>query len=257
MSGNHLTRREMKRDEVAEAVGTTVDYFGAHAKTIGYGIAAVVVLALGILVWKLWSSGRQEKAASDLAQAVKVATAPIIPVPNPATPEAEGPKPDDADAPSFADATARREKAKKLFLDLRGKYGSTDAGDIAGLYLGSIAAEEGKLDEARKLWQEFVDDHSGHMLAGNARLNLVELDRREGKGEALVGDLQAMIGDADAPLPQDAVLYELAATFESLKRDAEAKKTYQRIVDEYPRSSYRSVAQQKLAPTGAFAPSPL
>lgn len=250
MSGNHLTRREMKRDEVAEAVESTVDYFGSHAKTIGYAVAAVVVLALGLLVWKLWSSGHQEKAAAELAKAVKVASAPIV-----AT--AAEAKPDDADAPSFADATARRAKAKKMLEDVRAKFSSTDAGDVAGLYLGSIAAEENKLDDARKLWQEFVDDHSGHMLAGNARLNLVELDRRQGKGEALVGELQAMIGNADAPLPQDAILFELAQTYETMKRDAEAKKTFQRIVDEYPRSSYRSAAQQRLGPTGGFAPSPL
>ena len=72
-----------------------------------------------------------------------------------------------------------------------------------------------------------------------------------------MGELQAMIGDADASLPQDAILFELAQTYESMKRDAEAKKTFQRIVDEYPRSSYRSAAQQRLGPTGGFAPSPL
>ncbi|HXU46269.1 MAG TPA: tetratricopeptide repeat protein [Thermoanaerobaculia bacterium] len=242
MSSTHLTRKEIKRDEVALAVGRTVHYAEDHRRTILLVVAGVILAIVAYFGIRFVRSQSQEKAGSALSEALKVAGAPI---------QKEGAKPGDPDQPSFPTAEARRERAKALFETVRKNQGSTMAADVAGVYLGSIAAEEGKLDEARKLWQDFVDDHPSDLLAGNARLNLIELDRKEGKIEKVVGDLQKLLDDADSPLPQDAVLYELASVYEAQKRDVEAKKTYQRILDEYPQSAYRSLAQQKVATGGA------
>jgi hypothetical protein len=43
------------------------------------------------------------------------------------------------------------------------------------------------------------------------------------------------------------VLHELGATLEQLHRPQEAIQSYQRILDEFPQSPYRSDAQQKIA----------
>ena len=130
---------------------------------------------------------------------------------------------------------------------MRSDYGSTDAADVAGLYLAQLAADAGKLDEARKLWSDFVDGHKGSMLAAEARLNLIALDRKQGKGEDVVKELRAMLEKGDAPLPQDVILHELACTLEQLHRPQEAIQSYQRILDEFPQSPFRSDAQQKVS----------
>jgi predicted negative regulator of RcsB-dependent stress response len=233
-----LTRKDIKRDELADVVGRGVEYAGGHIRTIVYavgGLLLLVLLGVGITYWR----GRQNEAGSQaLSAAVKVYQAPVA---------ATGAKPDDPTTPSFVTDEARRAKAKTLLAKVRDDYGSTKAADVAGLYLAQIAADEGKLDEARKLWSDFADEHKGNMLAAEARLNVIALDRKQGKGEEVVKELRGMLEKGDAPLPQDAILHELGLTLEELKRPQEAIQSYQRILDEFPQSPFRGDAQQKVA----------
>ncbi|HEX6904339.1 MAG TPA: tetratricopeptide repeat protein [Thermoanaerobaculia bacterium] len=233
-----LTRKEIKRDEFAAAVGRSVEYAESHVRTIAYAIGAVLLLiALGVAFY-FWRGSRLQGANEALAQATRVYLAPI---------SATGAKPNDPDEPSFANEAARRAQAKPLLEKVQADYGSTDAADVAGLYLAQIAADEGRLDDARKGWQEFVDDHGDHLLAIEARLNLINLDRKQGKAEKVADELRRMLDGNDKTLPQDLVLFELGATLEQLNRKQEAAQTYQRILDEFPQSPYGSEAQQKVS----------
>ncbi|HXU29830.1 MAG TPA: tetratricopeptide repeat protein [Thermoanaerobaculia bacterium] len=245
MSSTHLTRKEIKRDEVAAAVGRSVDYAQSHGRTIGIGIGAAVLVLLVLLGFWGFRASQRGKASAALGEALQLASAPI---------QATGATPDDPDTPSFATPEARRARAKKAFENVRETFRFSAAAEVASVYLGQIAAEEGKLDEARKLWEDYVDDHPDDMLAGNVKLNLIELDRRAGKTDAIIASLEKMLDASDGPLPKDAILYELATAYESAKRETEAKKTYQRILDEYPQSGYHTLAQQKVGGAGAGAP---
>lgn len=233
-----LTRKEIKRDELADAVGRSVEFAGSHVRSIAYavgGVLLIVLLAVGI---NFYRHHRQEQASQALAQATKVYQAPVA---------ATGAKPADPDQPSFPTDEARRARAKELLQKVHDDYGSTAAGGVAGLYLAQMAADAGKLDDARKLWSDFADDHKGTMLAAEARLNLLALDRKQGKGEEVVKQLRTMLEKGDAPLPQDVILHELGLTLEQLHRPQEAIQSYQRILDEFPQSPLRSDAQQKVA----------
>jgi tetratricopeptide (TPR) repeat protein len=233
-----LTRKEIKRDEFASAVGRSVEYAESHARTILYalgGALALLVIGLGLY---FWLGSRSERANEALAYAIRVQQAPI---------EAAAPRPQDRLAPSFATEAARQARAKELFQEVHEEFGGTDAGDVAGLYLAQIAAQEGQPDRARELWTDFVEEHGDHALAGEARLNLFALDRQQGKGEELVTRLRGMLEESEPPLPKDAVLYELGMTLEQLNRPQEAIQAYQQILDDYPQSAYRQDAQQKVS----------
>lgn len=235
---DRLTRKEMRRDEFADVVGKGVEYAETHTRAILYAVGAFALVALlagGIYVFL---SHRTDRANEALGHALKVYTAPI---------DAGAPKPDDPQTPSFASEAARKERSRKLFAAVRDDYGSTDAADVAGLYLAQMDAEEGKLADARKVWEAFVKEHQGHMLAGQAQLNLLSLDRKEGKGQEVAQKLRSMLEDAEPALPQDVILFELGDTLEQLGQKPEALLQYQRILDEYPQSPYHSEAQQKVA----------
>jgi tetratricopeptide (TPR) repeat protein len=233
-----LTRKEIKRDDFAAAVGRSVEYAESHVRTILYAVVGVVLVA-GLAVAAYFYLGQRRQGANQaLAEAMKVYQAPVV---------ATGAKPNDPSAPSFPTEAARRARAKELLEKVRDDHGMSDAGDVAGLYLAQIAAAEDRLDEARKLWSDFADEHRGTMLAGEARLNLIDLDRKQGKSEQVVHELQAMLEQGDAPLPQDVILSELAKTLEELRRPREAVGFYQRILDEFPQSPYRQEAQQKIS----------
>jgi predicted negative regulator of RcsB-dependent stress response len=233
-----LTRKEIKRDDFAAAVGRSVEYAESHVRTILYAIGGV--LALGAVAAGIWFylGSRKQDANEALAAATKVYQAPIA---------ATGAKPNDSSEPSFATEAARRARAKELLQKVRDDYGMSDAADVAGLYLAQIAADAGRLDEARKLWSDFIDEHGDSMLASEARLNLIDLDRKQGKAEQVVKDLQAMLEKGESPLPQDVILNELGKTQEQLHRPTEAVQSYQRILDEFPQSPYRQEAQQKVS----------
>lgn len=241
---SHLTRKEMKTNELATAVGRTVDYAEHHARGLVWaiaGLAAAALVGLGMFVWLQHRGGQANEA---LAAAMKVYAAPIDPA---------APKPDDAGAPSFATEQARRARAKALFEEVQDNHPLSDAGDIAGLFLADIALAESNPGRARELWADFLDEHDGHVLAGETRLNLIALDRSQGKAQAVATELEGLLEDPEPPLPLDVLLYELAVTQEQLGKTAEATQAYQRIVDEYPRSSYRQLAQQKVTATSPGA----
>ncbi len=234
---SHLTRKEMKKNELATAVNRTVDYAEHHTRGLLVGLGALALAALaGLGVWA-WLQQRGRGANEALAEAMEIYEAPIDPV---------APKPNDPAAPSFASEAERRARAKGRFEEVRDDHPWSDAGDIAGLFLADIAVAEGNARRARELWQDFLDEHEGHVLAGETRLNLFSLDRSQGKAQAVAAQLERLLEDAEPPLPQDVLLYELAITKEQLGRTDEATQAYQRIVDEYPRSSYRQLAQQKV-----------
>ncbi|HEY4595553.1 MAG TPA: tetratricopeptide repeat protein [Thermoanaerobaculia bacterium] len=232
-----LTRKDMKRDEFTAVVGRGVEYAETHVRTLVYAVGGLLLLIALAVGFYYYRNGQKEKANQALADAMKVYHAPVT---------ATGAKPNDPDEPSFPTDAARRTRAKELLTRVHQGYGSTDAGDVAGLYLAQIAADEGRLDEARKLWSDYADGHKGTMLGAEARLNLLSLDRKQGKGEAVVKELRSMLEKGDSPLPQDLILRELGATLEDLHRPQEAIQSYQRIIDEFPQSTFRAEAQQKI-----------
>jgi tetratricopeptide (TPR) repeat protein len=235
---DRLTRKEIRRDEFADVVGKGMEYAETHTRAILYAVGAIALVTLLTGAVYLFLNHRTDKANEALGHALKAYAAPV---------DASAPKPDDPQAPSFATDAARKERSRQLLQGVRDDFGSTDAADVADLYLAEMDAENGKLADARKVWESFVKEHKGHMLAGQAQLNLLALDRKEGKAQEVVQKLRAMLEDAEPPLPQDVVLYELGDTLEQLGQKPEALLQYQRILDEYPQSPYHSEAQQKVA----------
>ena len=233
-----LSRKDIKRDDFANAVERSVEYAESHTRMILYILGAIVVLGALAYGIRAFLAQRSAAASADLSRALDVYEAQIVQT---------GAKPQDKEHPSFPDEASRRARAKQLFEEVRAKHGSTDAADVAGLYLAQIAVAEGKLDQAQKLWSEFVDSHKDTAPAAEARLNLYDLKRKQGQAEELVGQLRPLLDDSSSPLPKDVVLYQLGLTYDTLQRKQEAIGAYQRILDEFPQSPYRQEAQQKIA----------
>jgi len=82
------------------------------------------------------------------------------------------------------------------------------------------------------------------------RRTLLDLDRKEGKGEQVVQRLRADLEKEEKPLPEDVILFELGTTLEQLGRKQEAHDAFQRVVDEYPDSAWVSKATQKVRELG-------
>ena len=235
---HHLSRKEIKRDEVREALGRSVVYVRGHERTALWIVGGLLgVLLIAALV--VFILGRRETSAADrLAEGLRVYGADV---------DVLDPAPDDAEKPRFASDQERLDKAKTIFTGLVDGYGGTDAGQVAKAYLGEIAASQGDIETARRLWTEYLGENPGSVLAVSVELNLLALDREAGKLEEVRAGLEKQLEEgADRTLPEDVVLYELAQTLDALGRESEAQDLLQRLVDDHPRSPFAFQARQRL-----------
>jgi predicted negative regulator of RcsB-dependent stress response len=175
-----ISRKELKTDKFALEVGQTVTYFEDHRKELlKYAAiaAAIAVIIVGI-IW--YRSHQRTLRQQDLTVAIQTQEASI-----------GGTSPGSVfNFPSLAE---KEKAAAKAFAEVASKYSGTEEGVIALNYLGSIAVDQGKLDEAEKRFKEVAD--SGHKnIASLAKLSLGQLYVLQGRtkdGEAQLRDLIA------------------------------------------------------------------
>ncbi len=271
---SRLTREEIQRDEVREAVFSASAWFAEHVRQILIGIAAAIAVVIGVVLFLGYQDRREAEASFQLSEALEVyraeveapetdATLDLFDTPPDSAPgeddagEAETPVAEDDgedEGLSFASEAERRAEARVALEAVQESYGSTASGRLAAVYLGQIAADEGDTATARELWTEYLDTDGGdHALAVNLQLNLYSLDRAEGRSEQLAAELRGAVATETSALPKDALLFELGATLEQLGDEEGARETFQRIVDEHPDSGYAIRARQQLGPAPAPA----
>jgi tetratricopeptide (TPR) repeat protein len=223
---------------VLETASRFFGYITEHTRGLLLAVLAVLALVLVAVGVFAYLDGRQERANEAFAEALAVFDADVVGV---------GASPEDPLSPSFASEESRDLKARELFEEVQTTYGSTSVGRIAGVYLGKLALRSGDTARARELWESFVESDADDMLMMEVRLNLLAMDRAEGRGEEVVSQLREEIGSSTPTLPIAVSLDQLATTLEELGRIDEAREVYQRIIDEHPGSPYLSRAQQRLS----------
>lgn len=231
-----LTRKQIKedirQDEVRTAISYTYEQLQSH-RNLAIGIVvAVVVAAVGFAAVRTYLGHREKLAAEELARAIKLYDAPI---------RETGAKPEDPHTPSFASEEARAERAREALEEV----GGGASRGVARLFLADLAIRKGDKAAARQHWEAFLTDHEKDILAVSVRLNLLRLDREEGKVEEVARELEAELEKQDRTLPEDVILFELARTLDALDRGEEAQDYYQRILDDHPQSPYSVEARDK------------
>lgn len=175
-----ITRKELKTDKFALEVEHTVDFFEEHrTEIIRYGAIAVAVAAIVVAVF-LYRGHEHGIRQEALSHALDVQNAPVG-------------QPAPGGNLSFPTQEAKEKEAVKLFSELASKYSGTDEGYIAEYYLGTIAADQGKMRDAEKRFQS-VADSAGKQYSSLAKLSLAQVYFAEGKnnqGEKLLRDLIA------------------------------------------------------------------
>lgn len=174
---SRITRKELKTDQVALQVEHGISFFEHHQKEFGKyaGIAAIVaVLILGYSIYSRNQAGKREAA---LASAIRVQEAGVGVSGNGGL--------------AFPTQEAKDTESLRVFADLHTKYSGSTEGDIAQYYLGSIKADQGKLAEAEKLFQE-ASQKSDEKYASLAKFSLAQIyfgDGRAAQGEKMLREL--------------------------------------------------------------------
>src|SRR6059036_2273901 len=224
-----ITRRELKRNELVETFGKTVDYVSQHRRGAVEAIAAagaVLLIAAGFFLFRGW---RERQAGRDLSAALEILETPVAGDPAAAT------------APrTFPNATEREREAMTHVKKAAAK-GGTSAGRAAQVIL---AAHGDKAAQSPEALSKAARDEQAEVAAA-AEIDAARLLTAQGKTTEAIDRLKRAIESPKSAAPKDALLYVLAQTYEKAGSSADARATYQRLVTDYPNSPYRPDARQK------------
>jgi predicted negative regulator of RcsB-dependent stress response len=174
----NLTRKELlKEDKFKVEAANTFDYLSTHRKeAVRYGgiALAVIIVVAGFFYYRTSQHSVREQI---LGEDIALSNAPI------GQPQPGG--------PSFPTQAAKNDAVTKAFTKLVADYDGTQEAYVAEYFLGTLALDAGKVDEARKKYQDAAD-HADANYASVAKLALAQLDFAENRlpdAENLLKDL--------------------------------------------------------------------
>ena len=173
-----ITRKELKSDKFALEVEQTVDFVTEHRRElVRYGSVAVAIIVVAVAGY-FYARRQQTIREQALADAIQIQEAPVEP-PNPSV------------LITFPTEDAKSAAATKAFSEIAARYSGSNEAAVAKYYLGAIAADQGKMADAEKLFKEAAQGGDKN-YASLARLSLAQVYVEEGRtadGEKILRDL--------------------------------------------------------------------
>lgn len=204
-----ITRKELKTDKFALEVEHTVDFFEDHRQEfIRYGAIALAAVLL-ILGYAVYSRHRHTEREQALTQAITTQEAAIAPY------STNG-------GLAFPTQEAKDQAATKAFTAIRAKYSGSAEAEVAGYYLGSILADQGKIADAQKMLEE-VAEKGDARYASLAKFSLAQIYFAEGRSDQGEKLLRDMIAHPTVFVSKDQATVSLAG-YLMAKKPEEARK---------------------------------
>jgi len=228
--GQRITRKQLKEDEFASTIDRALRWLIDHWRPLAGALGAIIAVVLLWWAGSVWSGSRAASASMHLAEAVE-------------TYMGEG-------ATTTGVPSGDLEAAEAAFRSVVDRYGRSDQGDVARLYLARIMMGRGETDAARDMLLKLSESHRNDALGRVATLDLIALRIESGQAAEVEGELQAMVRGENPRLPRDAALYELGVLYVKEQRFDEARQYLQQLVDDFPESPYVFTARQRLTELG-------
>ena len=252
--------RELQHDKFRDTAGKIFDRVGdkleGQGKTLLYGLAGIVLLAVVLGVYLKWSNRKADEARRALGRAIAIATAPVStasPIPG-------------APAPAYSSEQERSQRAIEVFQQVANKYGDpyrtqahyfiatnllsidrakglselaavsqssvVEPAALAKFALAQALEADGKYDEAAKLYSELAARNIEVVTSDSANLRLAGVYEKQGKKKEAVDLLFNIVEasrkakDADGiPLPPSSAARDASEKLQKLDADRYAKLT--------------------------------
>lgn len=214
-------RHKLETDALILRVEQAVDWAQDHRRTLVTVIAATVGIALLLGAFLVNRGNRKEAARARLA----TLTAEI----QQATGGVEGQR-----GPCEASLSELERLADA--------EGNSIEGRTARYYAGICQRALGAREDAAASFERTRGRND--LLAELATLSLAGVQRNSGQGEEAALTYRSLLGGA-GELPLDPVLFELGVLEEEQGRPEAAIELYERIVEEYPASAFRDLAESR------------
>lgn len=228
----HISRRELKKDEVRDTFGRGAEAVLSHQQLTLYLLIAAIVVVVGFFGWRAYSERQTVKAFADFDGAMKVFQAPV------GVPSAPG-------ETTYADPNKKFTEAEQKFAGVASKYPRTRAGELARYYAALSLEKLDKNEDAKKYLQGLAGTKDEDVSA-MARFELAGLEDRMGQGDDAVKLYEQLMAKPTVLVPKPVVMLALADHY-SLKNPTEAAKLYTQVKSDYPDTPMATQADQALA----------
>jgi hypothetical protein len=237
MSKDHLSRKDLRHDELQDALVGAQHYISDHQretkKWVAIAVGAVVLIGL------IWGgiSWRNKRLSMRLSNALALYEVPL----------ATGTEKPVGNLPVFKTEKERKEAVAKELRALATDAPGSSAGKSAGMMLLSMEGQKELTADRIGQLQALASSRSGSITGGFAAAAAIDAKAAEGKTKEAIELGRKYLDSSSSPIPKDQLLFMIAQLYEKNSQPAEAKTFYQRIVNEFPRSSVRVDAQQRIA----------
>jgi predicted negative regulator of RcsB-dependent stress response len=221
-----ITQKSLKRDEFIDAAFDFGNWLEQNWAKVAKWLLAGFVAVTTIVAWSAYSRHSRAQLQDFLAQGIHLY--------------------EDAEADDFADS-AGLSTALETFDDAARRGGSGATGTLARFYRGSTLFHLGRHDEAVTSFQEVVEKSGpGDTLGDTARIMLARVYVAAGRSDEAIQLLQSVAEQEDPIVPPELALLELGRIHEETGDSEEARRTWQRVVDDHPLTVSASEARRLL-----------
>ena len=230
----HISRKELKKDEVRDTLVHAGAAVYSHQALVAYVVGIALVVSVAIFGWRFYAERQTVKASAALDEAMKIFDARIRTASEPQEPGEI----------TYVVEKNKYEDAAKKFTEVAQKYPRTRPGQLARYYEALSLEKLNRFDEAEKDLRA-VDSGGAEEFAALARFELAQIADRNGKNDEAVKLYQELLGKPTVFVPKPVVMLALAAHY-SKTNPAEAAKLYNQIKTEFPDSSAATQADEAL-----------
>lgn len=230
----HITRKELKKDEIRETLTHGAEAIASHQRQIWIygGVALVAVLA--VLGWRFYTQKQTARASLALADAMKIYQARIRTAAEPAQP----------DEVTYIDEKNKYGDADKKFMEVANRYPRTRPGQLARYYAALSLERLGRYDEAENDLKS-LESSRDESLSALARFKLAQVYDEAGKGPEAVQLYKELADKPTLFVPKPVVLLALADHYSS-SDPAQASKLYNQVKSEFPDTQAAQQADERL-----------
>ena len=233
----HLSRKELKKDEIRESFAHGAEAVVSHQQQLWTVGGVVLVVILAIVGWRFYSQRQTMKASADLDAAMKIYQAQVRDAATP--PEQIMPS-----EVTYQDSTTKYTDAEKQFAAVASRYPHTKPGVEAAYYEALSEIQLNQSDQAEKELKILASGNDAD-FAGLADYQLALLYDKTNRVPQALTIYQQLVDKPTMLVPKPLVLLSLADDY-SKSDPAQATKLYNQIKQDYPDTQAATQADEHL-----------
>ncbi|MGH9865573.1 MAG: tetratricopeptide repeat protein, partial [Candidatus Acidiferrales bacterium] len=195
----HISRQELKTDQVQEALSHSAEAVLSHKTALIYVVIVALIVAAGVFGWEFYSQRQSVKAAAGFGNAMQIFQAPTLAA-------GQAPQPNEI---SYSDSAKKYQDALKKFQDVANQYPRAHAGQLADYY-SALCLERLNQDAQAITRLSKIQNSSNHDFAAMARFELAQIYDRAGQADQAVQLYNELMKNPSVLAPKPMVMLALA-----------------------------------------------